>query len=57
MQETSYYKLPLYEPNDVSSLIDGYNKAAAKIDVLLHELQNENDLLKMRVYSLEKKED
>lgn len=54
MQKTTYYGLPIYEPNDNASLIDGYNKAVIAIDTAMHALQNENDMLALRVKTLEK---
>ena len=54
MQKTPNYELPLYEPNDTPSLIDGYNKAMLVLDAELHKLKNDNDLLKLRVKTLEK---
>ena len=56
MNETPYYKLPVYEPNDNASLIDGYNKAVLELDSIIHSLKNENDLLKLRITVLERKE-
>lgn len=56
MNETTYYKLPVYEPNDAASLIDGYNKAVIELDSVIHALQNDNDLLALRIKTLEKKE-
>lgn len=53
MQKTVYYDLPIYEPNDNASLIDGYNKAVLALDTALHALQNNVDLLEMRVKNLE----
>ena len=53
MQKTVYYDLPIYEPNDSASLIDGYNKAIIALDAALHAMQNDNDLLAMRVKNLE----
>ena len=55
MNESTYYKLPVYEPTDTASLIDGYNKAILKLDSELHKLSNENDLLKLRIANLERK--
>lgn len=55
MNNTTYYELPIYEPNDVASLIDGYNKAILAVDSELHKLQNDIDLLKTRVKTLEMK--
>lgn len=55
MNESTYYKLPVYEPMDTASLIDGYNKAILKLDSELHKLSNENDLLKLRIANLERK--
>lgn len=54
MQKTPNYSLPLYEPNDAPSLIDGYNKAMLALDAEMHKLKNDNDLLKLRVKTLEK---
>lgn len=56
MNETPNYKLPVYEPNDNASLIDGYNKAMVSLDSVIHALQNENEILKKRVSTLERKE-
>ena len=53
MQKTVYYDLPIYEPNDSASLIDGYNKAVLALDAALHALQNNVDLLEMRLKNLE----
>lgn len=55
MNKTPYYELPIYEPNDTPSLIDGYNKAALTVDSELHALQNEIELLKLRVKTIEDK--
>ena len=54
MQKTPYYEFPLYEPNDTPSLIDGYNKAMLALDAEMHKLKNDNDLLKLRIKTLEK---
>lgn len=56
LNETTYYKLPVYEPNDNASLIDGYNKAVIELDSAVHALQNENEILKKRIAVLERKE-
>lgn len=40
MNQTPTYELPIYEPNDPASLIDGYNKAMLKIDTLIRSMQN-----------------
>lgn len=56
MQETPYYELPVYEPNDTASLIDGYNKAILKLDNELNKLANENSLLELRIKVLERKQ-
>ena len=53
MQKTVYYDLPIYEPNDSASLIDGYNKAIIALDAALHAMQIDNGLLAMRVKNLE----
>lgn len=37
MKETTNYKLSLYEPNDLASLTDGYNKSMEIIDETLKE--------------------
>ena len=55
MNKTTYYNLPIYEPNDPLNLIDGYNKAVIAVDAAMHALQNENDVLKQRVTNLEAK--
>lgn len=55
MNKTTYYNLPIYEPNDPLNLIDGYNKAVIAVDAAMHALQNENDILKQRVTNLEAK--
>lgn len=56
MNKTPYYDLPIYEPNDSPNLLDGYNKAALKIDEEIHVLQNELDLIKIRLDLIESKE-
>lgn len=55
MHETSYYKLPVYEPNDTASLMDGYNKAIIKLDSELHKITNDYNLLVIRIKALEGK--
>lgn len=55
MNKTSYYDLPLYEPNDAPSLIDGYNNAVLTIDSALHAIENDIKLLTKRIETLEKK--
>lgn len=55
MNKTPYYNLPLYEPTDSPNLLDGYNKAMLALDSDLHQMQNNNDLLTLRVKTLEKK--
>ena len=54
MNKTPYYEMPVYEPNDSPSLIDGYNKAVIKTDETLHRLQNDIDLLKLEIKTLKK---
>lgn len=54
MNKTPYYEMPVYEPNDSPSLLDGYNKAVIKTDETLHRLQNDIDLLKLEIKTLKK---
>ncbi len=56
MNKTPYYDLPVYEPNDSPNLIDGYNKAVLTIDAEIHAIQNELDLIKIRLDLIESKE-
>lgn len=56
LNRTTYHDLPLYEPNDTASLLDGYNKAVIEIDAQLHALENDIELLRTRVKTLEIKE-
>lgn len=56
MNKSSYYELPLYEPNDPPSLIDGYNKALIKTDIAMHQLENRIVVLENRIKILEAKE-
>lgn len=53
MNKTPYYNLPVYEPNDSPNLLDGYNKAVLSIDAEIHAIQNEIDLIKLRIENLE----
>lgn len=53
MNQTTYYELPVYEPNDQASLIDGYNKAMLDLDSILKAMQNDISLLELRVKNLE----
>lgn len=55
MNKSSYYELPVYEPNDAPALIDGYNKAIIKIDATMHQLENRIIVLENRVKLLESK--
>lgn len=36
MLKTTYYNLPIYEPTDNASLIDGYNECIIELDKVLH---------------------
>ncbi len=56
MQQTTYYDLPVYEPNDNASLIDGYNKAVLALDAEIHAIANTIALLETRIKNLEYKE-
>lgn len=56
MNKSSYYELPLYEPNDAPSLIDGYNKALIKADITMHQLENRIVVLENRIKILEARE-
>lgn len=53
MNQTTYYELPIYEPNDQASFIDGYNKAMLDLDAILKAMQNDINLLEQRVKNLE----
>lgn len=54
MNTTTYYELPIYEPNDQASFIDGYNKAMLDLDSIIKAMQNEITLLTQRIENLEK---
>lgn len=55
MNKTSNYEMPIYEPNDAPSLIDGYNKALIKCDLVMHQLENRVEVLESRIKILESK--
>lgn len=55
MNKSTYYELPIYEPNDSASLIDGYNKSAIKLDILLHQMETRIKALEIKVKTLEVK--
>lgn len=55
MNKSTYYELPIYEPNDSASLIDGYNKSVIKLDVLLHQMETRIRSLELKVKTLEVK--
>lgn len=54
MTETYWENLPLYEPGDKAMLTDAYNRAMRRIDIRLHHLSNEIELLRQRVENLER---
>lgn len=54
MNNTTYYELPIYEPNDSPSFIDGYNKAMIELDSIIKVMQNDITLLTQRIENLEK---
>lgn len=54
MHKTPYYDLPIYEPSDSPSLIDGYNKALLAVDAEMHALQNDINLLKLEISTIKK---
>lgn len=54
MTETHWENIPLYEPGDKAMLTDAYNRGMQLIDMRLHHLSNEIELLRQRVENLER---